>query len=99
MMGFFDWNIKVDFEDKIIKIKNVSTPKTVAALIEKEFNSRSADAPLELLVSDMGATLQLLNGWKFDAKTISIMKQKDDRRYRHFRTSDSTSITSTFKRI
>lgn len=99
MMGLFDWKIKVDFEDKIIKIKNVSTPKTVAALIEKEFTSRSAEPPFELLVSEMGATLQLLNGWKFDAKTISIMKQKDDRRYKHFRTSGSTSITSTFKRI
>ena len=97
-MGLFDWSIKVDFEEKIIKIKNVDTPKHVAALIEKQFTSRSAEPPFELVVSDTGVTLQLLDGWKFDAKTISIMKQKDNRRYKNVRTSDVSTITSTFKR-
>ena len=97
-MGLFDWKIKVDFEDKIIKIKNVDTPKNVAALIEKQFALRSAEPPLELVVSETGVTLQLLYDWKFDSKTISIMKQKDERRYKNIRTSDKTSMSSKFVR-
>lgn len=98
-MGLFDWKIKVDFEDKIIKIKKVDNPKNIAALIEKEFTSRSAEAPFELLVSETGVTLKLLNGWKFDDKTISVMKEKDNRRYKNVRTSDTTSITSSYRRL
>jgi hypothetical protein len=98
MFGLFDKPIKVDFEDKVIKIKDVGSPGAVAELIRKEFTMRSADAPIELVISEDRVTLKLINGWKFDSKTISIMKQKDDRRYKRFRKSDTTSVSSEFKR-
>lgn len=99
MFGIFEKPIKVDFEDKVIKIKDIGSPGAVAELIRKEFTMRSADAPLELVVAENQTTLKLLNGWKFDSKTISIMKQKDNRRYRNFRSSDATSVSSEFKRV
>ena len=99
MFGIFEKPIKVDFEEKVIKIKDIGSPGAVAELIRKEFTMRSADAPLELVISENKTTLKLLNGWKFDSKTISIMKQKDNRRYRNFRSSDATSVSSEFKRV
>lgn len=98
-MGLFSWTIKVDFEDKIIKIKNVASPKEAADLIAKEFEMRSAEPPIEFIVANGKTTLKLLHGWVFDIKTVSIMKEKDNRRYKNFRTSDKTSISSEFKRV
>lgn len=98
-MGLFGWKIKVDFEDKIIKIKDVASPKEAADLIAKEFEMRSSEPPIELVIENGKTTLKLINGWVFDSKTVSIMKQKDERRYRHFRTSDKTSISSEYKRV
>lgn len=99
MFGLFEKPIKVDFEDKVIKIKDVSSPSAVAELIRKEFTMRSADAPFELIIAENKTTLKLTNGWKFDKKTIDIMKQKDNRRYKNFRSSDATSVSSEFKRV
>ena len=99
MFGIFEKPIKVDFEDKVIKIKEVGSPGAVAELIRKEFTMRSADAPIQLVITENKTTLELLNGWKFDSKTISIMKQKDNRRYKHFGSSDATSVSSEFKRV
>ena len=98
MFGIFDKPIKVDFEDKVIKIKDVRSPGAVAELIRQEFTMRSSDAPLELVISENKTILKLINGWKFDSKTISIMKQKDNRRYKHVRNSDAISVSSEFKR-
>ena len=98
-MGLFSWTIKVDFEDKIIKIKNVASPEEAADLIRKEFEMRGSEPPIEFTFDNGKTTLNLTRGYVFDNKTVSIMKEKDNRRYRNFRTSNKTSISSRFKRV
>lgn len=98
-MGLFSWTIKVDFEDKIIKIKNVASPEEAADLIRNEFEMRDSEPPIEFVFDNGKTTLNLTRGYVFDKKTISVMKEKDNRRYRNFRTSNKTSISSRFKRV
>lgn len=100
-MGLFKSSlIKIDYDKKIIKLKDVFDPIRVMELIDEENLKNSvfnAQYKLELISS--GLDLILINGWKFDEKTVSIYKQKDNRRYRNFRTSDSDRISSHFKRV
>ena len=74
-MGLFSWKIKVDFEDKIIKIKNVASPEEAADLIRTEFEMRNAEPPIEFTFDNGKTTLNLTRGYVFDNKTISVMKE------------------------
>jgi hypothetical protein len=98
-MGLFNWTIKIDFETKTIKIKDADSPSAIGNLIIKEFAAKSKDAPVEIVILENKTTLNLKDGWKFDDKTVGVMKEKDNRRYRNFRTSDKVSMSSEFRRV
>ena len=101
-MAFFEEKPMFDHKNKVIRLRKIMTPQQIILLIKDHFNEDeylSERAPYQKIYTEFGLSVKLTDGWSFDKKTVSLHKQKDNKRYRNFRKANPGVISAEFKRV